>query len=314
MNILDSAYRVGQQMKSISIGKEWFKLYEQLSETISPDTWDMFLNIPIGFNHYYSYPHALKVIEENFTRSDIPEYIQQQIHELKSSHYLKLFCELSVELGDNLEDMLKNVLAPHPIPKDFGKIQASPKLSRSIQDLHRSVQRSGVLKSTLKYYDIEKQDFPGLVDTFYEQKKEIVSPIDSRIRKLIRNIGFTDYQQKMLSALNFSDLIFDLTRQMVFESHLKRILFIPAKNIIRSVVKNVMEIQPVYLSLDASMLIEINGRGHLIMAQLEDATYYAVITRRTIRLGKDIPEGLKISLKGYLYPEYEVNLLEQFGK
>ncbi|GIO10088.1 hypothetical protein J31TS6_61160 [Brevibacillus reuszeri] len=314
MNILDSAYRVGQQMKSIHVGKTWVELYAQLSESISPETWDMFLKIPSGFMHYYSYPHALKLIEENSTRSDISEFMLHQMQELKSSQQLKLFCELSVELGDNLNEMVKSVLAPHPIPKDFGKIQASPKLSRSIQDLHRSVQRSGIFKSTLKYYDPKNQDYPSLINAFYEQRNAFSSPIDPRIRKLILKIGSNDYQQKMLSAFHFTDLVFDLTRQIVFESHLKRIPIIPSENIIRSVLKNVNGIQPVYLSLDASMLRDINDRSHLIMAQLKGATYFTVITRRRISWGKEIPEGLKISMKGYLYPEYDVDLLEQLVK
>ncbi|MDA8442077.1 MAG: hypothetical protein M0Z55_06840, partial [Peptococcaceae bacterium] len=66
MNILDSAYRIGQQMKTISIGREWKELYVQLSESISPEAWDTFLETSSrGFMHYYSFPHARAVIENN---------------------------------------------------------------------------------------------------------------------------------------------------------------------------------------------------------------------------------------------------------
>jgi len=311
MNILDSAYRIGQLMKTISIGSEWIELYSQLSESISPEAWDTFLKTPRASIHYYSFPHALEVIENNSTRTDIPEILQGQLQELKASPSLKRLSELSVTLGNNLEEMISSALAPRPIPKNFGLLQASPKLSRSIQDIHLAFQRSGILKSILRYIDPKTNEFPSIVNTFNQQKKSLSNHMNPKIRKLVRNLGAIEGQQKLLTVMSMSELILEITKQMVFESHLKRVVNIPSESIVRSVVKNVSGIRPVYLNLDVTMLSQINGNGHFMTVWLAGATQTAIMTRRRIQFGQKASNGFKMTMNGYLYPESDVSLLDQ---
>lgn len=308
MNILDSAYRIGQQMKTISIGREWTELYSELSETISPEAWDTFLKIPKELLHYYSFAHALDVIKENSERDDIP-FLKDQLLELKASKQLKLLSELSITLGNNLNEMLKSSIAPTPVPKDFGQLQATPKLSRSIQDIHRAFQRSGILKSSLRFMDSKTNEFPNILQEFNHEKSGFPHVMDSRIRKLVCRLGATEEQKKLLNIMYLSDLIFEFTLQMVFEAHLNRVVHIDADSIIRSQVKDVKGIRPVYLNLNESMLSKvINEKGHFITVWLDGALQTAIITKRVVRYGKNLPRGFKVVINGYLYPESDVNL------
>lgn len=311
MNILDSAYRIGQQMKTISIGREWIELYTLLSESISPEAWDTFLNTPRGFLHYYSFAYAWDVIEKNSTRNDLPQFFQEQLQELKASQALKRLCELSVTLGDNLDRMITSAMDPCSLPKDFGQLLASPKLSRSIKDIHVAFQRSGILKRTLKYLNPKTKELPSILNTFHQEKNSYSNPMSSELRKVVRNLGSTEERQRMLTVLYISDLLFDITRQMVFESHLKRVVNIPSQSIVRAFVKNVKGIHPVYLSLDATMLTHMKMPGYFMTVQLAGTTYTAIITNRQVRFGQDVPGGFKMTMKGYLYPESDVELLDQ---
>ncbi|MGG0934507.1 hypothetical protein ABHN11_00030 [Brevibacillus centrosporus] len=311
MNILDVAYRIGQQMKTIPIGREWIELYTQLTESISPESWETFLKTSRGLLNYYSFAHASEVIEENSLRNDLPQYLQEQLKELKASQQLKRLCELSIILGDNLNEMLTSAMAPRAIPKDFGKLQASPKLSRSIKDIHMAFQRSGILKSTLRYLDPKTNEFPSILNTFYEVKNSHATQMSSGIRKVVRNLGSTVELQRMLTVMYISDLLFDITKQMVFESHLKRIVNIPSESIVRAIVKNVKGIRPVYLSLDATMLTMMKETSRFMVVQLAGTAYTVIITSRQLRIGRDVPDGFKMTIKGFLYPQSDVELLDQ---
>jgi len=311
MSILDSAYQIGEQMKTISIGREWNALYSQLSESISQEAWDTYLKTSSrGLMHYYSFPHARDVIEDNSKRHDLPKILQDQLQELIAAEPLKRLCELSITLGNNLEKMIISSMAPRPLPKDFGQLRASAKLSRSIKDMHRAFQRSGILKSSLRYLDPKTDEFPDIVLAF-NKEKNLVHPMDRRIRKIVRRLGSTEQQQKLLSVMYILDLVLEITRQMVFESHLKRVANIPSESIVRSVVKNVKGIRPVCLSLDARMLSQMNGTGHFMTVQLAGAAKTAIITRRRVQFGQDVPSGFKMTMNGYLYFESDVDLLNQ---
>lgn len=312
MNMLDSAYRIGEQMKSISIGREWNELYAQLSESISPEAWDTFLKTSSrGFMHYYSFPHARNVIEDNGKRHDLPKILKDQLQELIASGPLKRLCELSVTIGNNLGELIISAMAPRPIPKDFGQLRASAKLSRSIQDMHRVFQRTGILKSSLRYLDPKTNEFPNVVLAFDQEKNLFSHPMDRRIRKVVRKLGSTEQLHKLLSVMYISDLILEITRQMVFESHLKLVTDIPSESIVRSVVKNVKGIRPVCLSLDMSMLSLINGTGHFMTVRLAGAVQMAIITKRRVQFGQDVPSGFKMTMNGYLYLGSDVDLLNQ---
>jgi len=310
MNILDAAYRIGQQMKTLPIGREWVELYKQLSQTISPEAWNTFLKTPSGFKHYYSFAHAMDVIEENSTRDDLPEFLKDQLQELIASQPLKRLSELSVTLGDNLLSMINNSLTPSPIPRDFGELRASPKLSRTIQDLHRAFQRSGILKSMLRYIDPETKELPSIYNTFNQEKSLIPHQLSPEIRKLVRNLGTNQEQQKLLTVMYISDLILEITGQMVFESHLGGVVDIPSDSIIRSVVKDVDGICPVYLRLDESMMSQLNRAGQFIIVWLGGATQIVILTRSKMQFGQKTPGGFKMTVNGYIYPKSDVNLLD----
>ena len=311
MSILDSAYQIGEQMKTISIGREWNELYSRLSESISQEAWDTYLKTSSrGLMHYYSFPHAREVIEDNSKRNDLPKILQDQLQELIATEPLKRLCELSITLGNSLEKMIISCMAPRHIPKDFGQLRASAKLSRSIKDMHRAFQRSGILKSSLRYMDPKTNQFPDVVLAF-NKEKNLVHPMDRRIRKIVRKLGSTEQQQKLLSVMYISDLVLEITRQMVFESHLKLVANISSESIVRSAVKNVKGIRPVCLSLDARMLSQMNGTGHFMTVPLAGVKQTAIITRRRVQFGQDVPSGFKMTMNGYLYFESDVDLLNQ---
>lgn len=312
MNILDAAYRIGQQMKTIPIGREWLELYKQLSQSISPEAWDTFIKMPTskGFIHYYSFVNNMNIIEGNSTNDDLPEVLQLHLKELKASQTLKQFTELSLTLGRNLEDVIMKSLLPNTIPRDFGELRASPKLSRTIQDLHRAIQRSGVFKSMLRNKDLLTNSIPNIYNTFIQEKSAISNEFSPRIRRLIRNIGVNHDQQQFLTEMYMLEWIIEITRQMVFESHLERVANIPSDSIVKSVVKDVNGICPIYLKVDATMLSLINSPGIFMTVWLTGTSYTALLTRRKLNFGKNVTSGFKMTMNGYLYPESDMNLFK----
>lgn len=308
MNILDSASRIGKQLKTISIGREWIDLYSELSRTISPEAWDTFLQLSRRRSlHYYSFAHALDVINENSVRDDIP-FLIDQVHELRASQPLKHFSELSVTLGNNLNQMLKDSIAPTPIPKDFGELKASPKLSRSIQDIHRAFQRSGLLKSSLSFMDSNTNEFPTVIQDFTHKKSEFTNEMDPRIRKLLKRLATTADQEKLLTTMYLVDLVSELALQMVYEAHLDRIVHINPDSIIRSKVKDVKGIRPFYLTLNESMLGIMKENGCFITLWLDGTSQTAIVTNRALQFRKNSHDGFKLKIKGYLYPQNDENL------
>lgn len=312
MNILDAAYRIGQQMKTLPIGREWLELYKQLSQTISPEAWDTFLKIPTSsnFTHYYAFANSMIMMEENNSRNDLPEVLQFYLKELIASQSLKHFTELSLILGRNLEEVMMKTLSPHPIPRDFGELRASPKLSRTIQDLHRTFQRAGVFKSMLRYIDPKTNELPSIYNMFIQEKSAISNEFSPKIRKLMRNIGVNHEQRKLLTVMYMSDWILEITKQMVFESHLERVTNIPSDSIVKSVVKDVNGICPIYLRMDSTMLGLMNNPGKFVTVWLAGTSQTIIVTRRKVQFGQNVTSGFKMTMNGYMYPESDVNMFD----
>jgi hypothetical protein len=311
MNILDAAFRIGQNMSTIPEGREWFDLYTVVSQSISSESWDTFLQIPKGFMHYYSFPYAWNVVEENSKREDLPKDLKGQLTELIASQSLKQLCDLSLKLGNNLNLMITSILAPHPIPKNFGQLQASLKLIRSIQDMHFVFQRAGLVRQMFRYLDPRRRAFPDVVDTFQQEKKSFTHPLHRGIRRVIRALGSTEEQLRLLKLVHMSDLLLDLARQMVFESHLGQVVFVPNENIVRCSVRDVYGIHVIFLGLNELMLPLMQWHGHFITLRFAGASGTAIITRCQMRFGQVVSGGFKMHMMGYLYPNSDEELINR---
>lgn len=308
MNVLDAASRIGQQMKTIPLGREWIELYTAVASTVSPEAWDTLLKIPIGYLHYYSFPYAMDIINNNEAREDIPNFLRDTLVELKQSAALQRLCELSVALGKNLNEMVQSTLTPNTIPKDFGQLTASPKLSRSIQDLHTVIQRSRMLHSLFRYLDPTTKQFPTIVDRFYERQRTLRHPLNRQIRSMINDLAQNEEQRTLLSLIYKTDLLLELVKQLVFEAHANRVVEIPIEAVLRVSVRDCGGIQPILVRLDPSQIGFLNSHSSFAKITVNGSRRTILIRGLQIKFRTRDATQFKMHLTGYLYPESDVNV------
>jgi hypothetical protein len=309
MNIAEASYRVGMALRKSKHGNELVEFYREIEKSISVDSWDLFHQKRAVMMHYFAFPNSFAIINGNYQRDDLPEYIHKMLEELVNNSIVREFCDKCVSFGREMEQTLLSILVPNKIPRSFGNFETQAPLRRAIQDLHVTMQRSGITQKMLLYVDkyggLNKKmsDFESKID-----KSHI--PFHKVRRTLINELSSSGNDYRMLVLMDSFVSTMQVIRQIICETHLGMIseLGVDESTYYRYRVCDMIIPFRLHLNNSPKFMSNYGTFAHIREGAKDN---FALITKINIRFGRDVPEGIRTKIVGYLYPENDVNILNK---
>lgn len=210
INTLISAYYFAQELKSVSKGQNIYDSFYKLKDSLSSDTWSIYLN-SVSFHrdrHYYSFSLGYENIKFQSKESST-FFLKRVFKELESCNELHSFINLTKEFGEELEKQYITLLSK--VPNKDDDLFDSYSLYRKWLDLFyytHSTKIYNFLQTNKDYYS-NKEIYNFLNDRDF-------TPFSSFNRKLIRKMkSYHNYA----FALEFFEVIRLKTMELIFETH-----------------------------------------------------------------------------------------------
>ncbi len=300
MNIANTSYKVGLELRKSKEGKELLLLYKEAQESLPLQTWKDFEKVgqKKWGKHYFSYPYGLAIFEAN-QEQDLPLSLREDIEKVLHSDAIKLFCNRCEKLGMALEEVAKGIFTP-TIPRKFAGIDTPPKLVRALQDLSIACQKTGLLKFFARNY--KSKDFQEKMEEFDTKRINLCStPFSHQIRKLARGMANDKISIESIYKMEAFAAILDVLKQVIFESHLDLIYDLKNDDIKIFKKREINKLAIFSIQLNEYMFDIMNWNGSIIMFDIENRTHFGLVKRKQLSW-ENQESPLKIGIKGMIYP------------
>ncbi|WP_285767523.1 hypothetical protein [Peribacillus sp. SI8-4] len=297
MNIAETSYKLGKVIKKIDEGKELLDVIKITKEKTSPEAWYNFFKLVIsnareGLGHYYGIPNAYYLLEAN-KENQKNESLKKEIEEILSIPEYKKLVELGIYFGNAIEELHKDIIAP-TIPKKFAGTVAKPKLKRKIQDLHVSVQRTGIVKYFLREFAQNQNSINIFSD--YESKRSNY-PFDKKNRLLIHQLARSNEEFNLLISNELISSVFGFMKRLIFEAHLELVIELNETEITSQVMRNISDFGIIRINTINPLLLN-QGFTFRIVRQGEEN--FGFFNKKQSSYSQ---EAWNCKLSGYLYTQ-----------
>jgi len=302
INTLIATYQFAQEIHESPNGKDLYKRFYDLSETLSEKAWSIYRDViqTCKFNHYYSFGMAYKKIEASQSGNS-SAYFEDVFKELRNCINLHSFINDCDKVGQDLEESYIELNKNLPMLGNEG-ILNSFELYRTWLDLFYYLHNTKFF-----YYLHSKMGKERLKDKsiqkFLEQRKD--RPFSSRNRRLIRRLGRSKHNRRDMWFLEFFESTRRNVSQLIFEIHFDLQLEIKKENTTQFRTNEIEKIR-IYK-------IKINGlcgssRGDfLILYEGGELQDIGVINRKSV-INISESESASSIISGILYPRIDQEL------
>lgn len=298
MNIAETAFRVGIQLRKYEKGLHLIELYDKVKSKTSNEAWNLFTRYfrISGIINYFSIPYAYNFIKRNKDNEKVTKYFKKEIDEILSIEEFKELCSLSEFFGNALDKLILDIISP-TVPNSFAGIVAKPKLKRAIQDLHVAIQRTGFLPSAAKIY----QKRYKVLSIFDQQRKKF--PFTKENRDFIYELSKNEEEKEALFYNESMNSLIEFIKELIFEAHLGIFESIEYKLIKKEITKTFNKLilfkyhfVDNYFNNTEGCLIQINNRNKYS---------YGLVLNKYSQFNSD---RFKTKYRGILYPEKDTNI------
>ncbi|MGP4073734.1 hypothetical protein ACTWQB_14410 [Piscibacillus sp. B03] len=302
INTLIAAYQFARQMHKSPNGKDLYKRFYGLSESLSEKSWSFYKDViqTCKFSHYYSFGIAYKKIE-GYQSGNGSAYLKDVSKELRNNHNLHSFIDDCDKLAQNLEMSYLDLNGNLPMFDNVG-ILNSFELYRTWLDLFYYLHNTKIFyylhskigKEKLKEKSIQK---------FLEQRE--VYPFSSRNRRLLRRLGRSKHNQHDMCFLEFFESTRKNVPQLIFETHFGFQLEIKKEETTTYRENEIDKIRA--YKIQKSGLCGLTKGNFLILYEGDEVQDIGIVKRKTVINILENENALS-TLSGILYPKTDQEL------